>query len=210
MRIPRRRRGALSARSAGAGLLALVALLAVPACGGGEPPGPAPPAAGEPAPPPAAAEETPPATGVTDAANQVEVTLYFLAADGEMLAPEKRRIFRTTTVTDRARQTVQALLDGPEGPLQRALPPGTKLNEIFVARDGTAYVDLSPEFRRGIETGTSDGVSAIYSIVNTLTDNFDEIARVKILLDGQEVEDIGGHFDLSRPILPEMSQVDRH
>ncbi|HXI04150.1 MAG TPA: GerMN domain-containing protein, partial [Candidatus Saccharimonadales bacterium] len=165
---------------------------------------------GEAAPPPPAAAEEAPGAGVTDAANQVEVTLYFLAADGEMLAPEKRRIFRTTTVTDRARQTVQALLDGPESPLQRALPPGTKLNEIFVARDGTAYVDLSSEFRHGIETGSSDGVSAIYSIVDTLAGNFDEIARVKILLDGQEVEDIGGHFDLSRPILPEMSQVDRH
>jgi spore germination protein GerM len=144
------------------------------------------------------------------ASNQLEVTLYFLTADGEMLAPERRRIFRTSTVTDRARQTVQALLDGPEGPRMRSLPPGTRLQEIFVAEDGTAYVDLAPEFGWGIETGSSDAVFAVYALVNTLAANFEEIHRVKLLIDGEEVQDVGGHLDLSRPILPEMSMVDTH
>jgi spore germination protein GerM len=124
-------------------------------------------------------------------ANQLEVTLYFLRADGEALVPETRRIFRTTTVTDRARQTIQALLDGPEGPLMRPLPPGTRLQEVFIAADGTAFVDLGPEFRWGIEAGSSDAVYAIYAIVNTLTDSFEEILRVKILLEGDEAEDVG-------------------
>ena len=140
--------------------------------------------------------------------NQLEVTLYFLTADGEMLAPEVRRIFRTTTVTDRARQTVQALLDGPEGPHMRSMPPGTRLQEIFVAEDGTAYVDLGPEFGWGIETGSSDAVFAVYSLVNSLAGNFEEITRVKLLIDGEETHDVAGHLDLSRPILPEMSLVD--
>lgn len=142
--------------------------------------------------------------------NQLEVTLFFLTSDGEMLAPERRRIFKTSTVTDRARQTVQALLDGPEGPHMRSLPPGTQLQEIFVAQNGTAYVDLAPEFAWGIETGSSDAVVAVYSLVNTLAANFEEIHRVKLLIDGEEAESLGGHLDLSRPILPEMSMVDTH
>lgn len=145
----------------------------------------------------------------TDMFNQVEVTLYFLRGDGEALMPESRRVFRTTTVNDRARQAVQALIDGPEGGLLPSLPPGTQLLELFVATDGTAYVDFGPELLLGIGKSTSDAVYAIYSIVDTLAENFDEIQRVKILVEGDEAEDVGGHFDLSRPILPEMSLVGR-
>lgn len=137
------------------------------------------------------------------------VTLYFLSPDGEMLTGEERRIFRTATTTDRARQAVQALLDGPEGHLMRSIPPGTRLLEIFITEDGTAYVDLGPEFRWGIETGSSDAVLAVYSVVNTLAANFEEIRKVKLLLDGEEADNVGGHLDLSRPIQPEMSLVDR-
>ncbi len=185
--------------------LGLALAIGAAGCSAGEPPGET--AGTDEAPVAAPSEE---AAAVSGLPNQVEVTLYFLAADGEMLAPERRRIFRTATVTDRARQTVQALLDGPEGPLMRSVPPGAQLHEIFIASDGTAFVDLGPEFRFAIEAGSSDAVFAIYSIVNTLASNFDEIQRVKILIDGDEAEDVGGHLDLSRPILPEMSLVDRH
>jgi spore germination protein GerM len=163
-------------------------------------------------PPPAeSAEALPPGeTPVAESDNQVEVTLYFLTPDGEMLAAERRRIFRTATVNDRARQAIQAILDGPEGRLLRSIPPGTRILEIFVARDGTAFVDLSAEFRWGLETGSSDAVLAVYAVVNTLAQNFEEIRRVKLLLDGEELDSVGGHLDLSRPILPEMSLVDLH
>jgi len=137
----------------------------------------------------------------------MEVTLFFVRADGETLAPEKRRIFRTATVNDRARQAVQALFEGPESGLLPSEPPGTALRELYLTRDGTAYVDLGPEFRRGLETGTSDAVNAVYALVNTLTYNFSEIQKVKILVEGDEVDDVGGHFSLSRPLLPEMGLV---
>ncbi len=154
----------------------------------------------------AAPAEAPPL--FTEGINQIEVTLFFLRPDGEALAPESRRVFRTTTVVDRARQALQALFDGPEGYLIASVPPGTRLMELFLAPDGTAYVDLGPEFLHGIRTGSSDGVYAIYAIVNTLAANFPEIRRVKLLVDGDEAGDVGGHFDFSRPILPEMAFVD--
>ena len=158
------------------------------------------------APPPALPADQP-APLFTGGANQMEVTLFFVSADGENLAPEKRSIFRTATVNDRARQTLQALLEGPTSGLLPSAPPGTRLLEIFLARDGIAYVDLSAEFRRGLEPGSSDAVYAVFSIVNTLAENFGEIQKVKILIEGDEVEDVGGHLDLSRPILPEMGLV---
>jgi len=191
----------------------LAAAVALPACsgggGGGEDVAQAPPAApaGAPQAPsddPNAAAGTPLFTG---GANQMEVTLYFVRADGEALAPEKRSIFRTATVNDRARQALQALLEGSEAGLQPSVPAGTTLREMYLSDDGTAYVDLSPEFVSGLSEGSSDGVEAVYSIVNTLVVNFPEIQKVKILVGGDEVDDLGGHIDLSHPILPEMGLV---
>jgi spore germination protein GerM len=137
----------------------------------------------------------------------VEVTLFFLRADGEALAPETRQIFRTATVNDRARQVLQALFGGSESGLLPAIPEGTTLREFYLGADGTAYVDLSPEFQSGLSTGSDDAITAVYAVVNTLTKNFDEIQKVKILVDGDEVDDLGGHISLSHPILPEMSLV---
>lgn len=182
-----------------AALILTVALAA--ACGGGA----ADRSQGLPGGSEPAAEEEP---AFTDSVNQMEVTLYFLRPDGEALAPEIHRIFRTATVLDRARQTVQALLDGPEGDLVASVPPGTQLMEIFITGEGTAYVDLGSEFDSGLGAGTSDAVYAVYAIVNTLTWNFPEVERVKILVDGDEAGVLGGHLDLSYPILPEMGLVD--
>lgn len=148
--------------------------------------------------------ETPVFTG---GANQMDVTLYFLRADGEALAPEKRRIFRTATVNDRARQTLQALFEGSEAGLLPSVPPGTQTRELFLSNDGVAYVDLSAEFKDGLDHGSSDAVEAVYAIVNTLSSNFGEIQKVKLLVEGDEVDDLGGHLDLSHPLLPEMSLV---
>ena len=181
-------------------VLTLLACLAAAGCGRAPEQRAGDAAAGE-----ATAEESP---SFTEEINQIDVTLYFLRSDGEALAPETRRIFRTATVVDRARQALQALFDGPDGDLIASVPPGTRLMEIFLAPDGTAYVDLGPEFRHGIGAGSSDAVYAIYAIVNTLAVNFPEIRRVKLLIDGDEAGDVGDHFDFSRPILPEMAFVD--
>jgi hypothetical protein len=160
------------------------------------------------APSSAAAPDAPqPAPVFVGGANQMDVTLFFLRADGEALAPETRRIFRTATVNDRARQALQALFEGSESGLPPSAPPGTAVREIYIAGDGTAYVDLNTEFRDGIERGSEDAVEAIYAVVNTLAVNFSEIQRVKILVAGDELDDVGGHLDLSHPILPEMSLV---
>ena len=186
--------------------VAVAIAIGLTACGNAQPPAgqvsqapPAPaisrPDAGEPAP------------VFTGGANQMEVTLFFIRADGEALAPEKRRIFRTATVGDRARQTLQALFEGSEMGLLPPVPPGTTLREVYLTRDGTAYVDVGAAFRSGLDTGTSDAVYAVYAIVNTLAENFSEIQKVKILVDGDEIEDAGGHFNLARPLLPEMSLV---
>jgi hypothetical protein len=92
-------------------------------------------------------------------------------------------------------------LEGPPGPGQfLAFPEHVALRAAFLV-DGQAVVDLTGPVRTG--GGTSTEVARVYGIVQTLHANFPEVKCVRILVDGQEVETLLGHLDLSRPLVPE-------
>jgi hypothetical protein len=48
---------------------------------------------------------------------------------------------------------------------------------------------------------------AIYALVNTLLQNFEEIKQVVLLLDGGEAQTLAGHMDLSRTFTKRMDLV---
>lgn len=139
--------------------------------------------------------------------NQREVTLFFQSPDGEGLRAERRRIFLAGTVTDQARQTVVELLDGPRGDLLPTLPPEAEVRKVYLAADGTAYVNFSQAFVDGHVGGSSGEIETVFSLVDTLAFNFPEIKRVKILVEGEEVTTLKQHLDLTRAYLPDMSIV---
>jgi hypothetical protein len=92
-------------------------------------------------------------------------------------------------------------LEGPPGPGQfLAFPEQARLRAAFLV-DGQAVVDLTGPVRTG--GGTSTEAARVYGIVQTLHANTPEIKSVRILVDGQEVETLLGHLDLSRPLVPE-------
>ncbi len=160
----------------------------------------------------AAAPETPALARTptdTEEGNQREITLFFQSPEGEDLAPEKRKIFLTGTVTDQARQAVRALIDGSRSGLLPTLPAESQLREIFLGADGTAYVDFSRALVDKHPGGTSAEIDTVFSLVDTLTFNFPEIKRVKILIEGDERETLKEHLDLSRAYTADMSIVNR-
>ena len=85
-------------------------------------------------------------------------------------------------------------------PRRTAVPPGTKLHAIFLTNTGDAYVDLTGELRANHPGGTTNEILTIYSLVNALTANLPAVTNVQILIDGKEVDTLGGHLDLRRPI----------
>jgi hypothetical protein len=92
-------------------------------------------------------------------------------------------------------------LEGPPGPGQvLAFPENSGLRAAFLV-DGQAIVDLTGPVRTG--GGTSTEASRVYGIVQTLHANFPEVKSVRILVDGQEVDTLLGHLDLSHPLAPE-------
>jgi spore germination protein GerM len=136
------------------------------------------------------------------------VVIYYPSTAGAGLAAEEHQIFLTRAPGDRAKQIVNDLISGPtrEQGL-RALPAGTRLRQVYVLDDGTAWVDLSADLQQGIGGGSAEELLTVYAIVNSIALNVPEIRRVGLLIDGRPVETLNGHMDLRRPLPPDRSLI---
>ena len=57
------------------------------------------------------------------------------------------------------------------------------------------------------ETGSSEELAAVQSLVLTVTKNLPAVTRVILLVGGEPVETLAGHVDLTHPIPPDLSRA---
>ena len=88
--------------------------------------------------------------------------------------------------------------------LANVFPKKAKLLQVTVSGK-VAKVDFSRELQKNFVGGSTGEEMLVGSVVNTLTE-FPEIQKVQIMVDGQEVETLSGHMDLSQP-LPRMTEL---
>ncbi|WP_258360197.1 GerMN domain-containing protein [Moorella sulfitireducens (nom. illeg.)] len=127
-----------------------------------------------------------------------KVVLYFSDPTGNYLVAEERTI---PLVEGIARATIEELIKGP-GPgsqLLPTIPRGTVLKDINIRPDGLCRVDFSKELVANHSGGSLGESLTVYSIVNTLT-QFPTVKQVQFLVNGQYVETIAGHIDVSTAI----------
>jgi spore germination protein GerM len=136
-----------------------------------------------------------------------EVILYFAAADGQTLVAETRGINECQRDEDCLRDTVEALIAGPQTDLVPILPSHVVLRGISVA-DSLISVDFSQELIDAHPGGTQSEILTIYGLVDTLTVNFPHLRTLQILVDGVPVATLKGHIDLRQPINPDFSLVE--
>ncbi|MEK6645428.1 MAG: GerMN domain-containing protein [Candidatus Firestonebacteria bacterium] len=139
---------------------------------------------------------------ITGKEELIPVNLYFASLDENYLIPEERNIYKTESINDRAKQAIIELIKGPVTPnLSVTISKGTYLRELYIDAQKIAYADFSKELKEGHPGGTSAEIITIYSIVNTLAKNFPlDISKVQILIEGNPVETLVGHLDLSSPL----------
>jgi spore germination protein GerM len=146
-------------------------------------------------------EELPADEEVDQPLGHRKVRLYFPSASSGKLVSESRDIFDSPSPGDRAKQILSDLLEGPRsGGAMRALPRGVRLRQVYVTDGGVAFADFSADLKLAIGGGSMDEVLTVYSIVNSLALNINEIRKVGILVDGEECETLSGHMDLRRPL----------
>jgi hypothetical protein len=137
----------------------------------------------------------------------VIAVFYFPSLAERKLVPEGRSVKWAQSEENRVRQVLLALAEGSHEGLSHALPASTVVRAVFLASDGTAYVDFSKDILDGLSPGIESECLAVYSIVDSITANIPSIKRVKILVQGQEVDSLEGHADLTEPIVPDRSLV---
>ena len=133
------------------------------------------------------------------------VTLYFPSYDRGQLLAESRPLALAASDPDRIRQIVLALIEGPRFGANPPLPPETAVRAVFLAADGTAYLDLSSEAQSSASPGIRGETLAVYSIVNSIAANITSVKSLKLLIQGQEVETLNGHVDLTNNFVPDVS-----
>ena len=145
----------------------------------------------------------------SQAGGRETVVLYFPSYGEGVLVKEVRRIAWAAEDADRVRQILLALIEGSHQGHERAVSPSTSIRAVFLTRDGTAYVDFSSEVLADFAPGIESESLAVYSIVDSLAANIPAVKKVKILVQGQEVDALDGHADLTDYYVPDPSRVNK-
>jgi spore germination protein GerM len=135
------------------------------------------------------------------------ITLYFPSyADGNLVA-ETRSLKLSSDNVKATRQILLSLIEGSHQGKDSALSPSTTIRAVFVTADGTAIIDLSQEALADFQPGIESESLAIYSIVDSLCANIPQVKQVRFLVQGQEVQTLDGHIDLTGSFAPEPSLI---
>lgn len=134
---------------------------------------------------------------------EIEVTLYFSDDQAMYLVGEIREITINPSspqmASKQAGEIVRELIAGPRDPdLIPTIPAETQLNGVEIS-EGVATVDFSEEIVTEHPGGSTGELMTVYSLVNSLTE-LPEINEVQILVDGQTIDSLAGHMDLTQPL----------
>lgn len=128
----------------------------------------------------------------------MRVKVYYPDDSGVRLVEVERRI-NIEHESEKYSAALEMLLEAPhEENLTTIFPKNASIRSVTV-EDGLAIVDLDGAMLKTMVGGSTGEEFLVGSIVDTLT-SFPEITQVKFLVDGQEVETLKGHMDLSAPL----------
>ena len=84
----------------------------------------------------------------------------------------------------------------------RPFPPEVVLGDVQLSADGTAFVDLRwPNHDDPPESGSTEELQRVYSVVNSVALNVPQVTRVVLLWNGTQRDTFSGHLDTSRPLV---------
>jgi spore germination protein GerM len=130
------------------------------------------------------------------AVDTIAVKVYFGSHDAKQLEAEVYQLNKSDLLLQRV---MEIMVAGPRKPdLWPVVPALTKVNSVIL-KERTAYVDFSDAIVQQSFGGSSREILAVGAIVNTLTE-FPEVKLVQILVEGEKVNSLFGHVDVSLPM----------
>lgn len=154
--------------------------------------------------PPATNAAQQPATAAQRLNEPLVITLS-VPVDGLLVAVQAP-VTRQPDTQSLARESLAALFADPTGSKAPVLKD-LRLRGVYLDAVGTCYIDLAPVEQREVRASVWEELIALYAMVNTLSQNFEEIRQVRFLVDGREVQTLAGHIELSRKFTKRMDLV---
>ena len=127
--------------------------------------------------------------------------LFLFDADSFELVRVDAELRLSQEPIERLKQIVNALVKESADSLRNAIPTGTLLHQVYLDDQSTAHLDFSHHLSDSHIGGTTAELLTVSVILQTVQTNFPEkIKKVQILIEGQEVDTIAGHIDISQPL----------
>ena len=133
------------------------------------------------------------------------VRVYF-PSEGRLIM-EERRVKRLGSVTISAEEIVKEFLKGPSNRGKSDVPPDAKILGLYFGTDGILYVDFSDEFRRNFHGDALSEFLLLKGLYESIISNVAGVDDVKILVEGKEMESIGGHLFILYPLKNSLTEV---
>jgi spore germination protein GerM len=141
---------------------------------------------------------------VGDEVGTRSITLYFGSTDGENLVDESRTIQARRHRDEEVEAVIAELVRGPQSSgAVRTMPANTRLRSAFYDEEQhLLYLDFNQALVGDEMAGSTTEILTLAAILRTIAIDFPEVTAVQFLINGLEVETLGGHIDLTRPLRP--------
>jgi len=139
--------------------------------------------------------------------SHITATLFFGDPGGRGLIARRVDVPLGASVAEQGEAILLAALGTPPPGTTPVVPVGTRVRAFYLDGTGTGFVDLSAEVRTKHTGGSFAEALTVAAVVNAVTSNLPSVARVRLLVEGREVETLAGHLDLAEPFLPDLSLV---
>jgi germination protein M len=130
---------------------------------------------------------------------KVRIFVITMEGDDAFLTPETVTV-KVGKGRDLHRAALEELIQTNrwEGASKNLIPQGTRLLGLKI-EDGVAVANFSREFEDNFNGGSRLEALTVHSIVHTLT-QFGDVKKVRFLIDGKQLDTLGGHLDVSEPV----------
>jgi hypothetical protein len=139
--------------------------------------------------------------------SHITATLFFGDGGGRGLVARRVDVPLGASVPDQGEAILVAALGNPPQGTTRVVPLGTRVRAFYLDGTGTGFVDLSGEVRTKHTGGSFAEALTVAAVVNAITANLRDVARVRLLVEGKEVETLAGHIDLGSAFVSDLSLV---
>lgn len=126
------------------------------------------------------------------------IKVYYPVKD--KLLMEERKVRRQTSTPSMAEAIIGEFLNCYSIEQGCLIPQGTRLLHTFMGKDSILYIDFSDEIRRNFQGDAYGELLLLRGLYESIISNLSGIEDIKILVEGKEIESLGGHISILYPL----------